>query len=189
MTRMTPRELDRNRSLLAITLGLAGALAAAPGGAADFRGFDWGASQSEVRAGETLPLHHDLEGEIAYWDFQVAGVVSGLVYRFVDDRLVRAHYIVRESPSGPDEEDRIYAAYRGHLLEVHGEPRAEDWLDAEGDPVPEGDRTLAAVRSGRVRLVTSWESDRTRVQLVRSSRNGRFGLRAFHESTSAPPRG
>ncbi len=67
-----PRALTRSSLPTLILLLFAGSLPAAAD-SSGFRDVAWGASKAEVRKSEELPLHHDMEGEIAYWNFELAG--------------------------------------------------------------------------------------------------------------------
>lgn len=155
-------------------------LAAAAAGAGGFRGNEWGASQSEVKALEKHPLHHDRPGELAYFGFQLAGVEAGLVYRFEEDRLVSAYYLSRHRTPDPEED---YADYRTWLeaFDQHfGEHAEQEWVWREGvEPAAEG---LDAVTSGDARLVTRWITADARVRLVMEGEDGRVSrVRAYFE--------
>ena len=155
-------------------VALALALAAAAGlcHAAGFRGVAWGASQEEVRSTETHPLHHDYEGELAYWNFEFAGVEAGLVYVFEDDRLVRARFVSRHRTSRPEEDMADYEAFKAQLEEHFGPAESEEWVWADGAERAEGEGSVAAIASGEVVLESRWTLDDTTVRLLSAAENG-----------------
>ena len=150
---------------------------AAAGG---FRGNEWGAPKSEVKAREKHTLHHDMPGELAYFGFELAGVEAGLIYKFEDDRLVGAYFTSRHRTIDPQEDWADYKAWQERFDEHYGEHTRQEWLWADG--AEPGEETLAAVTSGRAQLVTHWTLDDARVRLVMRGEDGAIQtIRAHHE--------
>jgi hypothetical protein len=125
--------------------------------ASDFRGLEWGASPAEVRAVEKYPIHHDLEHEIAYWNFELAGVPAGLVYTFEDGKLVSAHFLSRHRTTDPAADLADYQAFERHFDEHFGEHAGERWVWADGAEHDPSEQTLDAVTSGAAVRETWWE--------------------------------
>ena len=140
-------------------------LLAAPGAAADFRQFDWGASFDEVLSKETLPRHHDVPEEIAYWDFELAGVTTGLAYSFEDGKLQSAKYWSRNRTEDPNQDYQDYLAYQRHFDGELGPHVEETWVWSDGRSHPEAEHTLDAILAGQAKLVTRWEQGRTQARL------------------------
>ena len=166
---MTTRINDPMRVVWMLALGLA---IAAQGRASDFRGHAWGASPEEVKALERHDLHHDIDGELAYWNFQFAGVEAGLVYTFEDGRLVRAHFLSRNPTTDPEEDLADYRAFQALLTEHHGEPVAEEWVWLDGDERAASEGTLADIVAGRARLETRWELETADATLLIAGGDG-----------------
>ncbi len=160
-----------------LVLCLAPAAAAVAGG---FRGNEWGAPKSEVKAREKHPLHHDRPGELAYFAFELAGVEAGLVYKFEDDRLVSAYYLSRHRTPDPQEDWADYEAWRRQFDEHFGEHTGQEWVWRDG--AAPGDENLSAVTSGQAELVTRWTLEDARVRLVIEGEDGAVSrIRAYFE--------
>ena len=145
-----------------------------------FRGFAWGTTQAEVKKAEKLPMHHDIKGEISYWNFKLAGYPSGVIYTFENERLVRAHYMSRNRTSDTAEDYANYQAYQRHFDQELGPHFEESWVWADG--VEPGEETLEAVASGRATLVTRWQADGNQVKMELVGKDGRFQtLRVYFE--------
>jgi hypothetical protein len=157
--------------LLLLTLLLCTTLA----GAADFRGVDWGASHKQVRASEDLPLHHDMEDNIAFWNFKVAGVPAGLLYHFEDDKLVLARYISRHTTPHAEEDHADYLAFQVHFDAELGAHDEEVWIWADGDAHGKAEQTVANITAGKVKIVTRWKNPSPSVDLVELTIAGKKG--------------
>lgn len=151
-----------------------GLLVAAVAGASDFRGLSWGASKDEVRRVEKHPLHHDLEDEIAYGDFELGGVEAGLVYTFEDGKLIRAHFLSR-SPAG-DAAGKLgdFRTWKSLFDEHFDSPSEEEWIWADGAEHREDERGLEALTSGRARAVARWQVGNTSVELKIEGGDGKI---------------
>ncbi len=145
-----------------------------------FRGFAWGASQAEVRKGEKLPMHHDIEGEISYWNFKLAGVPAGIIYTFENERLTRAYYLSRHRTPDPEEDYDDYHAFQRHFDQELGPHVEEEWVWADG--VEPGEENLEAVTSGRATLVTRWRTEGAQVKMEMTGKDGGIQtLRVYFE--------
>jgi len=145
---------------------------AADGSAAGFRGVEWGAGKAEVLAIEKHQLHHDIDGEVAYWNFEFAGVEAGLVYTFDDGKLVRAHYLSRHRTNDPSEDLADYESFKGALDEHFGPHLAETWVWADGAVHSADEQTLAALTSGAAELVARWDLEDSDVKLLIAGSEG-----------------
>ena len=176
--RSTRRRLLRSTIILTlVALGMTGVAAAA-----GFRGVEWGASKEEVLATEKHQLHHELEDEIAYWNFEFAGIEAGLVYTFEEGKLVRAHYLSRHRTSHPSEDLADYRTFQRQLDEHFGEHVAEAWTWADGDEHGESEQTVEALASGAARLESYWKLEGSRVRLLIAGENGKIEtVRAIFE--------
>ncbi len=143
-------------------------------GAADFRDLDWGASKQEVRKAESFSIHHDMPNEIAFWNFKLAGVNAGLIYRFEGGRLVRAFYTSRHQTPDVKEDYADYRSFRQHFDRELGNKGVETWEWADGKQHSAAERTLEAVAAGRVEIVTRWEHPSNDVWLVINGKSGRI---------------
>lgn len=162
----------------ALLLGcLASTTAALAGG---FRGNEWGAAKSEVKAREKYTLHHDMPGELAYFAFQLAGVDAGLIYKFEDDRLVGAYFTSRHRTTDAEEDWADHQAWLALFDEHYGKHVRQEWVWRDG--AEPGEENLAALTSGRAELVTHWTLEDVRVRLVIQGGEGAIQtLRAYHE--------
>lgn len=176
-----PSRLQAFRGLVVplAALFLFGTTAAEAGG---FRGVEWGASKAEVRATEKHQLHHDLDDEIAYWNFQFAGIEAGLVYTFEDGKLVRAHYLSRHRTEHPSEDLDDYRTFQRQLDEHFGAHVSEEWIWADGGEHMEDEQTVDALASGAAELVSHWDLEDSRLRLLIAGDNGTIEtLRAIFE--------
>lgn len=139
---------------------------------ADFRGVDWGAGKAEVRAVETHALHHDIEDELAYWGFELAGVAAGLVYEFDDDRLARARFVSRNPTGDPRAHLADYRTWRQWTREHFESEGSEEWVDAADRPVDVPLDPIAALTAGTAKLRTRWQRETSAVTLLIAGRDG-----------------
>jgi len=153
-----------------------------PAQATDFRGFDWGASKKAVRATEKLPIHHDLPDEIAYWNFEVAGFSAGLVYRFEGGKLVKAHYLSRNTTPDAEEDYQNYLDFQRHFDNEIGPHLEEVWIWADGAKHEAAEQTVAAITSGQVTPITRWAYPGTTVRMELVGKDGTMeSLRVYFE--------
>jgi hypothetical protein len=177
----TPEEVEmtRRRSQITAALMLC-SLTSAVALAGGFRGNEWGATKSEVKATEKYTLHHDMPGELAYFAFQLAGVDAGLVYKFENDGLVSAYFMSRHRTPDPEEDWADHETWRKQFDEHFGEHSRQEWVGREGVEVSAGD--LSAVTSGRAELVTHWTTADARIRLVIQGEDGAVTqIRAYFE--------
>ncbi len=172
--------MNRSAKRIGAALAVCWLAAATTALAGGFRGNEWGAVKSEVKAREKYTLHHDRPGELAYFAFELAGVEAGLIYEFEDDRLVSAYFTSRHRTADPEEDYADYKAWQARFDEHYGKHTRQEWVWRDGAEA--GEENLAAVSSGRAELVTHWTLDDARVRLVMQGEDGAIQtIRAYHE--------
>ena len=183
---MSQKPSSQDHGGLRATLGLGLALAiSSQSFAADFRGVSWGASREEVRATEKLPFHHDIDDEVAYWNFELAGVEAGLKYYFVDDALVAAHYFSRRATEDPAQEMADFEAFERQFSEHFGPHQGREWVWADG--AARGEGSLEDITAGRAELVARWTLETAQVKLLIAGRDGEVKtVRAIFEPLETP---
>ena len=132
----------------------------------DFRKTRWGMTQRQVIAKEGKPLSRGKDS-LLYTDIQLLSVESILMFYFINDRLYRAAYMCTEEFSEPNTYLSASAKWIEALKNKYGKPQTDlTWLN---DLYRNDSKRFAfAISAGHLRILNSWETDRTRIShLVR----------------------
>lgn len=162
----------------------------------DFRQTAWGMTQAQVLATEaSKPAGmSEAAGEliVRYDGVKLDGFNCSVLYSFVQDRLVRARYVIRVEHTEPDLNDFIgdYHAVEAALRIAQGQPENQKavWQDdslqeerisyldqdrATPDDILPSDRNVGlAVSKGFLQLYTIWSTPRTGILHVMTGSGG-----------------
>jgi uncharacterized repeat protein (TIGR01451 family) len=136
----------------------------------DFRGFNWGASAEEVRAGESLPFLQEETGALVF-----SGTVNGketvVVYQFLPSGLATAGYLFQDEYTNRNQYIDEYEEVKATLTRLYGPPSSDvvNWSDDlyRDDPSEHG----LAVSLGHVIYSSEWTTDTTIIRHVLSGNN------------------
>ncbi len=163
-------------------------LATAAAGQADFRNANWGMIPAQVKAlepGRGADISQGAaETAMEYGGIRMGGIASRVVYIFSYDRLQRAKYVFEADHRDLNEFIRDFRNIQALLIERHGKPvldraiweddstqlEPKSYLDQDraspANILPSDPNVGLAVSLGHLKLVTQWESPRTRVAHV-----------------------
>jgi hypothetical protein len=157
--------MQMNRRLLLIFLAALLLTNPKAGFAADFRGFDWRAAITDVRAGERAKFQESDGDYIAYWSTFAGHDVLVVYYFDPDFGLTGADYGLNESYANPEEYVDAFNDLGDALAAEFGEgDLITEWTDRSLEPQYEGKRGQA-LADGVVEIQRSWMSERTSVYL------------------------
>ncbi len=151
----------------------------------DFRYACWGASKAEVKATEN-------DKKIAYDDdniFVVKDILNGLdvevVYLFVDDKLVRTKYMIKEKYSNPD----MYIAKYNELFDLmsskYGKGKKSSILSPEYKRNPAN--LGIGVGLGKVNFFSEWKTPKTEINMILTGNNFDITLGIEYSSIELAP--
>jgi len=120
----------------------------------DFRKTRWGMTVEEVKSSEANTPSEEKNNIVVYKE-DYLGMPSTMGYAFIDDKLVKAGYLIRESYEDPDDYINSYEKIKGALIDDFGPPSLDEvkWLDEETD---QADPSGKAVCEGRVIYSSEW---------------------------------
>ena len=152
-------------------------LAAQPAQKEDFRQTHWGMSKAEVRAVETARPTEDPddEGYLLYRD-SVEGLNCLLGYLFINDRLVRALYVIDQKHTDPTDYLSDYQRLKQALNQEYGQP-AED-QEVWSNNLYRGKRAEYgnAVSLGHLKRYTAWKTPTSDIDIFLTGNNRRINL-------------
>jgi hypothetical protein len=145
--------------------------------AADFRGSSWGDSPDQVAANETAILHHRNADEIAFLDSSIEGIDGGVIYLFDDGRLVQVVHVSRREYTRGEGVLDDFERMRSHYAEILGAEGERElrWINDSLRDQPE--RLAEAISKEHVRFSHSWSTDRSRVELLLTGKDGGVQIR------------
>jgi hypothetical protein len=136
----------------------------------DFRTAHWGDSKAAVKELEDAKLTAEAPDGLAYAG-KVAGLDAGIVYQFVDDKLVAGGYVIEGKHANANIFIDECNELRALLREKYGKPTSDKmvWRDDlyKNDPSNWG----IAVGSGRLSYFTEWQTPETKINLALSGDN------------------
>jgi|GEM_PF-2046806 len=151
--------------------------------ATDFRGFDWGAMMSDVRAGERAKLQETDGDYIAYWSTFAGHDVLVVYYFDPDFGLDGADYGLNESYADPEKYIDAFNDFGDALAAEFGEgDLITEWTDRSLEPEYK-DEPGRALADGVVEYQRSWVSDESSVYLKARCEGGEILVSVHYYST------
>jgi predicted RND superfamily exporter protein len=145
-----------------------------------FRKTTWGMSQEEVKKSESL-VPSEKDSFLSYKD-SINGLDATLSYAFVDDKLAKAMYSIKETHTNKNDYISDYKDLKKLLTEKYGEPFEDNeiWSKSlyKNDPEEYG----LAVSLGHLNYLTQWETEDTVVNLVLFGENYKITHTIMYES-------
>ncbi|UCE27875.1 MAG: hypothetical protein JSW52_03730 [Candidatus Coatesbacteria bacterium] len=153
------------------------------GSAADFRGLDWGATMTDVRAGERAKLQETGGDYVAYLSTFGGHDVLVVYYFDPDFGLNGADYGLNESYTNPEKYVDAFNDFGEALAAEFGEgDRITEWTDRSLEPEYEG-KPGKALADGVVEYQRSWVSDASSVYLKARGEGGEILVSIHYYST------
>lgn len=143
----------------------------------DFRNAKWGDTKEDVKKYE-LEIEDfidtpdgDLGGETS-----VAGYPAYAIFIFDNDRLYQATYAFDLNYTNGGQYILTYTALKNGLMEKYGNPTDDSIIPLTNELLIEAAGEADALKLGYVQYGTTWETSRTRIQLVMASQNYKMTL-------------
>ena len=128
----------------------------------DFRKVSWGMNRDKVKSTEKLNIIGENDKILVYKAVSLEKNVN-IVYIFVNDKLVRAKYVINEEHTQKNDYIRDYKEFKDILIKIYNEPLNDNiiWLDDlyKNDPSKYG----LAVSIGHLSYWSNWETERTKI--------------------------
>lgn len=126
----------------------------------DLREVSWGMNQDEVIDVEGTP-EESTDNELVY-DIEISGVDLFLAYEFIDDTLVKAHFVNNENYMDDRHYYDDYKTLNDSLKQIYGNPdeEIENW---DTDMFESMYSEKMGFQIGVVEFVTTWEKERIKI--------------------------
>jgi len=126
----------------------------------DLREVSWGMNQDEVIDVEGTP-EESTDNELVY-DIEISGVDLFLAYEFIDDTLVKAHFVNNENYMDDSHYYDDYKTLNDSLKQIYGNPdeEIENW---DTDMFESMYSEKMGFQIGVVEFVTTWEKERIKI--------------------------
>jgi len=151
----------------------------------DFRSATWGMTKVQVMAKEGNPEIND-PNRIVY-EASLLGLKTALSFFFVDGKLAKGQYALMEKYNDPNLYLINAEKWITPLRERYGEPKTDfRWLNK----AYEGDRTRygLAVSMGHLRILNTWETERTTIQQIIGEQNSAVAVGLVYSGKAIPPK-
>ncbi|HNY02788.1 MAG TPA: hypothetical protein PKG48_09390 [Bacteroidales bacterium] len=153
--------------IVVMMLAISGGITCAQHATADFRGFSWGASFSQVQKDETARfVSKDLDDLLVYED-QLAGSDCRVNFQFNDnDKLVSGSYIFLKMYSVPQLVLQDYYKFKNLLATKYGKPMTEkeEW---RANTTPADKQNYGqAISEGNLTLTSVWTTERSIIKIT-----------------------
>ncbi len=136
----------------------------ASGGAADFRGNRWGGSLAEVTRRERANLEFR-DKQTLFYRTQVAGLACFLVYRFEQNRLFQAGYVIEPRNRDLNHCLQDYQKLLGRLAAEYGKPQENQILWSDNTYRDQPESYGIAVSLGHLARQAVWRTPSTIIRL------------------------
>lgn len=146
----------------------------------DFRGFNWGSSFEQVLGGETSRFLFKENDDLLEYQDQLAGMDCNVSYSFNNNnKLVSANYSFTKRYINPQLYIEDYNTFKNLLIQKYGIPSAESQTWTAVVPESERNNPAQAIADGNLKLISSWATERSNIQIVLSG-NSRGPILHIH---------
>ena len=130
-----------------------------------FRKTKWGMSIDDVKSSEPLDVFKE-NGELLGYKTSVIGKNVFLAYFFIDNKLVRARYVLAESHSNNNDYITDYNDFKKILVKKYGIPKKDEALWKNNLYQDDYSHWGTAISIGHLIYLSSWETDNTEINNV-----------------------
>jgi hypothetical protein len=136
----------------------------------DVRKARWGMTREEVKKSENLQLLSDRKDLVEY-KFMLLGIKSKIQYKFVDNRLSGAEYVIEQDDVNPGRFYDDFKALRGFLRQLYNAPVSDEKTWSNDIYKADEKNWGFAISLGFLTCKTSWQSATTRIYLTQTGGN------------------
>lgn len=160
--------------------------ALAADGVAGIRKVTWGMNRNQVKQAEELSTQDDFR-ELVSYRVRVAGLLATLEYKFDNDALISAGYVIEDTYTNKSAYIDEYERLELLLTTKYGDPYRDDEIWRSIQFKEHRQQWGAAVRLGHLAYVTEWQTDAKSIRLNLSSANNAldFSIR-YYDPQLAP---
>lgn len=124
----------------------------------NFRGTVWGMSKQKVKSIEKLKIIKDT-GNILIYKGKVANLNTYIVYIFVNNKLVRTKYIIRELHTNKNDYIFDYKKIKRILTKKYGPPKSDKQIWLNNLYKTDTEDWGLAISIGHLKYYSEWETD------------------------------
>lgn len=129
----------------------------------DFRNARWGMSRDEVKKSEADKLVKDEAQGLGYIT-SINGDEALLMYVFVDDKLVRAKYVMlKKFSNNSDYYYQLHEPIKAILIEKYGKPKKESKMWKNNLYRKDPSQIGMAIGMGHYAEFINWENEKTKI--------------------------
>ncbi len=151
-----------------------------------FRNSCWGMTRKRVKQAETSELYYE-EDQYLLYRGKIAELDCCIVYRLVEDRLVRARYVITEEHSNRNDYISDYETIKEALTVKYGDP-ADDQVVWSADLYKEDDDDWGvSVSLGHLVFGCDWSTSSTDVLLMLCGENYEISFVVEYSSQKLKP--
>jgi hypothetical protein len=136
----------------------------------DVRKARWGMTREEVKKSENLQVLTDRKDLVEY-KFMLLGIKSRIQYKFQDNRLSSAEYVIEQDDVNPSRFYEDFKALKGFLRQLYNAPVSDEKVWTNDIYKADEKNWGFAISLGFLTCKTSWQSATTRIFLTQTGGN------------------
>lgn len=136
----------------------------------DVRKARWGMTKEEVKKSERLQLLSDKK-DIVEYKFMLLGIKSRIQYKFQDNRLSGAEYIIEQDDVNPSRFYDDFKSLKGFLRQMYNMPVADEKIWTNDIYKADEKNWGFAISLGFLSCKTTWQNATTKILLTQTGGN------------------
>ena len=136
----------------------------------DVRKARWGMTREEVKKSENLQLLSDRKDLVEY-KFMLLGIKSRIQYKFQDNRLASAEYVIEQDDVNPSRFYDDFKALKGFLRQLYNTPVSDEKVWTNDIYKADEKNWGFAISLGFLTCKTSWQNATTKIFLTQTGGN------------------
>jgi hypothetical protein len=142
----------------------------------DVRKARWGMTREEVKKSESLQLLSDKKDVVEY-KFVLMGIKSRIQYKFQENRLAEADYVIEQDDVNPSRFYDDFKALKGFLRQTYNAPVSDEKIWTNDIYKADENNWGFAISLGFLTCKTSWQNATTRIYLTQTGGNHMINTR------------
>jgi hypothetical protein len=136
----------------------------------DVRKVRWGMTREEVKKSENLQFLSDKKDVVEY-KFMLFGIKSRILYKFQDNKLARAEYVIEQDDVNPSRFYDDFKALKGFLRQMYNTPVADEKIWTNDIYKADEKNWGFAISLGFLTCKTTWQNAATKILLTQTGGN------------------
>lgn len=136
----------------------------------DVRKARWGMTREEVKKSETLQLLTDRKDLVEY-KFMLLGIKSRIQYKFQDNKLSGAEYVIEQDDVNPSRFYDDFKALKGFLRQLYNTPVSDEKIWTNDIYKADEKNWGFAISLGFLTCKTTWQNATTKIFLSQTGGN------------------